>query len=505
LYLCLCGFQLRLQIGKLLPASLFLDGQSLQCIVHALQIAEHIGSQRDRVAELPDHGQAVLPREGVERQLQCQSAIAADLCRLRGEHRLAHGQQRRTRLLLVGMGDTRQCKRRETVPIGMGVLLDGGNIRAIPGDPRLRFRDLFWKTLADGVLQRVFLRKVVGFQQLQLGNFNVQVHFFFNHGVAAGQCLDLGIRKRLLIHIFGGADRRFAGHNLRYKFLLGFYQLIQVGIEGALGDIAVNVYLRIFVALPDNAPLPLLKVGRTPRAFEVVQGDELLLAVGAGAHALGAAQQDTHLTAPHFAEQIFLLHLALGVVDEGDFVFGNAQFQQFRANIIINAESAVILWGGQVAKNHLGGALVSGALPDLKHIFRALGGFAVGVAGEHGIDQPLIQRQLAAIVGDEQHIVHAAVHLAVADFLSALRQRRHDLFLILRWLQGDIVVTRLRHGELEHIRRLNVRHIFENGHQLRQVIKLGKPRLGPVTGALGRQLDGGDSLAVVRRPAVEVL
>ena len=322
----------------------------------------------------------------------------------------------------------------------MGVLLDGGNIRAIPGDPRLRFRDLFWKTLADGVLQRVFLRKVVGFQQLQLGNFNVQVHFFFNHGVAAGQCLDLGIRKRLLVHIFGGADRRFAGHNLRYKFLLGFYQLIQVGIEGALGDIAVNVYLRIFVALPDNAPLPLLKVGRTPRAFEVVQGDELLLAVGAGAHALGAAQQDTHLTAPHFAEQIFLLHLALGVVDEGDFVFGNAQFQQFRANIIINAESAVILWGGQVAKNHLGGALVSGALPDLKHIFRALGGFAVGVAGEHGIDQPLIQRQLAAIVGDEQHIVHAAVHLAVADFLGALCQRRHNLLLILRGLQGDIVV-----------------------------------------------------------------
>ena len=217
----------------------------------------------------------------------------------------------------------------------------------------------------------------------------------------------------------------------------------------------------------------------------MVQSDELLLAVGAGAHALGAAQQDTHLTAPHFAEQIFLLHLALGVVDEGDFVFGNAQFQQFRANIIINAEGAVILWGGQVAENHLGGTLVSGALPDLKHIFGALGGFAVGGAGQHGVDEPLVQRQLAAIVGYHQHIVHAAVYLAVADFLSALRQRRHDLFLILGGFQGDIVVMRLRHGELEHIRRLNVRHIFENGHQLRQVIKLGKPCLCPVAGSLG--------------------
>ena len=397
---------------------------------------------------------------------------------------MARGQQRRARLLLVGMGDARQRKRGETVRVWVGASLDRGNIRAIPGDPCLRFCDLLREILTDGVLQRVFLRKVVGFQQFQLGHLNVQIHLFLDHGVAAGQCLDLGIRKRLFVYIFGGADRRFAGHNLRYKFLLGFYQLIQVGIEGALGDIAVNVYLRVFVALPDDAPLPLLKVGRTPRTIQMVQSDELLLAVGASAHALGAAQQDTHLTAPHLAEQVFLLRLALGVVDEGDLVFGNAQFQQFRVNIIINAESAVILWGGQVAEDHLRGALASGALPDLKDIFRALGGFAVGIAGKYGIDQPLIQRQLTAIVGDEQHIVHAAVHLTVADFFSTLRQRCHDLFLILRWLQGDVAVMRLRHGELEHIRRLNVRHIFENAHQFRQVIKLGKARLGPVAGAL---------------------
>ena len=457
------------------------------------------------MAELPDHGQAVFPCEGIKGQFQRQAAIAADLCRLRGEHRLAHGQQRRARFLLVGMGDARQRKRREAVLVGMGMLLDRGNIRAIPGDPCLRFRDLFRKPLADGVLQRVFLRKMVGFQQFQLGHLNVKIHLFLDHGVAAGQCLDLGIRKRLLVHIFGGADRRFAGHNLRYKFLLGFYQLIQVGIEGALGDIAVNVYLRVFVALTNDAPFALLEIRRTPRTIQMVQSDELLLTIRSRAHALGAAQQDTHLTAPHFAEQVFLLYLALGVVDEGDLVFGNTQFQQFRANIIINAESTVILRCAEVAKDHLGGTLVNGALPDLKHIFRALGGFAVGVTGEHGIDKPLIQSQLAAIVGYHQHIVHAAVHLAVADFLSALRQRRHDLFLILRWLQGDIVVMRLRHGELEHIRRLNVRHIFENGHQLRQVIKLGKARLGPVASALRGQLDGGDSLAVVRRPAIEVL
>ena len=192
-------------------------------------------------------------------------------------------------------------------------------------------------------------------------------------------------------------------------------------------------------------------------------------------------------------------------MDEGDLVFGNTQFQQLRANVIIDAEGAVILRCAEVAKDHLCGTLVHGALPDLKHIFRALGGFAVGIAGKHGIDKPLIQRQLSAIVGDEQHIVHTAVHLAVADFFSTLRQRRHDLFLILGGFQGDVVVMRLRHGQLEHIRRLDVRHIFEYAHQLRQVIKLGEARLGPVAGSLRGQLDGGDGLAVVRRPCVKVL
>ena len=237
----------------------------------------------------------------------------------------------------------------------------------------------------------------------------------------------------------------------------------------------------------------------------MVEGNELLLAVGSGSHALGTAQQDTHLTAPYLAEQVFLLCLALGVMDIGDFVFGNAQLQQFCANVIVDAEAAVTLGGREVAENHLGGTLVGGALPDLKHILRALCGFAVGVAGQHGVDKPLIQRQLAAIVGDQQHIVHAAVHLAVADFFCPLRQRRHHVFLIFRWFQCNVVVVGFGHRQLQHIRRLDVRHIFEYTHQLRQVVKLGEAGLGPVAGSLRGQLNGGDCFAVVGRPGVEVL
>ena len=45
------------------------------------------------------------------------------------------------------------------------------------------------------------------------------------------------------------------------------------GVEGTLGDIAVNVYFGVFVALADDTTLPLLQIGRTPRAVEMVECD----------------------------------------------------------------------------------------------------------------------------------------------------------------------------------------------------------------------------------------
>ena len=76
----------------------------------------------------------------------------------------------------------------------MGLLLDGGNIRAIARQPRLRFRNLPGESLADAVLQGIPLAQVVCFEQFQLGHLNVQIHLLFDHGVAAGQRLDLGVR-----------------------------------------------------------------------------------------------------------------------------------------------------------------------------------------------------------------------------------------------------------------------------------------------------------------------
>ena len=109
----------------------------------------------------------------------------------------------------------------------------------------------------------------------------------------------------------------------------------------------------------------------------------------------------------------------------------------------------------------------------------------IGVIRGQGLDEPHIQRQFPPVVGNAQHIVHMGVNPTGTDFLGPFRQPLYHLFLDLGRFNDFRVEVGLWHGEFEHIRRLDVRHPFESGHQLRQVIKLGKPCPGTITGAFG--------------------
>ena len=203
----------------------------------------------------------------------------------------------------------------------------------------------------------------------------------------------------------------------------------------------------------------------------MVQGNEPLLDVSARAHFLGTANQHAHLTGAHFAEQLLLLRLGLGVVDVGDFAGGDAHGKQLVSERVIDVELAVVLGRGQVAKHHLRGVVRCRALPDGIDVLRAGIDFSGFTGGEHGIHHALVQRQLAPIVGDSQHVVHSGVHHLVADFFGALGQRRHHLPLVLRGFEHDIVVVGLGDRQMQHIRRLDVRHFLEHGHELREIIE----------------------------------
>ena len=154
--------------------------------------------------------------------------------------------------------------------------------------------------LQHHIFQSIFLAQVAGFEHIELAYLHVQIALFNDKRIAGGQGLNLGVTEGRFVHIVCHTHRRFGGHNLSDEFLLVFHELIQIGIKSPLRDIPEDLNLWIHVALPHNTAQPLSKVGRTPRTIQIMEGNKPILDIGACAHLLGAAHEDTHLTGAHF-------------------------------------------------------------------------------------------------------------------------------------------------------------------------------------------------------------
>ena len=130
------------------------------------------------------------------------------------------------------------------------------------------------------------------------------------------------------------------------------------------------------------------------------------------------------------------------------------------------------------------------SFPNGKDPFHAGIRLAVGVIGQKRIHQPLVQRQLPAIIRDAQHVVLIRGNQAVAHCFGALTQRRHHLSLQLTGRQlhnRGLAACDFRDRQLQHIGGLNVSTLLEHIHKLRQIIELCKPCFGTVAVALGEQ------------------
>ena len=93
---------------------------------------------------------------------------------------------------------------------------------------------------------------MIGFQQFQFADLNIQVHLFLDVGIARCQCLDFGIGQRGIVHIIAGTDRRLGCHNLAYKLLFIFQNLPHIRIKRIFSDVTIDFYLLIPVSLPEN-------------------------------------------------------------------------------------------------------------------------------------------------------------------------------------------------------------------------------------------------------------
>lgn len=149
---------------------------------------------------------------------------------------------------------------REAVLIALCLFCEMHHIGLVAGDVLLIGRNLLRKDLDDLIFQRITLAQMTGLQQLQPLYGNVQIHLFFDIGVAGTKSLDLRIGQGGFVDVFGRTHRGFGGHHLTDELLLTLHQLIKVAVKGVLGNIGVDVYFGIFVSLADDTPLTLLQI-----------------------------------------------------------------------------------------------------------------------------------------------------------------------------------------------------------------------------------------------------
>lgn len=229
-------------------------------VVDTDKVAEHVSTQGGRMRDSPFQGQAIFLGEALKEKLHLKAPVLPDDYGVGVGHRLAGVQDCSAGLFLVGIDRALDLHRAEIVFAGVGVILAGSNIGLVPSDALLQRGDLLGKILDNLVLQGVLLAQVAGLDELQLLDRHIQVHLLLDLRVSRAKGLDLSVRECGLVNVFRRPHRGFGGHNLADELLLALYQLIEIGIKGVLGDIGVDLHLRVFVALANDAPLPLLEV-----------------------------------------------------------------------------------------------------------------------------------------------------------------------------------------------------------------------------------------------------
>ena len=317
------------------------------------------------------------------------------------------------------------------------------------------------------IFKSIFFREEVGFKQTQFLHLNIQVHFLFDIRIARRKHFDFSIGQCGFVNILAGTDGRFPRHNLRSELLLSLHELVEVSVKGFLGHEAVNINLKVFVALTDTSAETLFQIGRSPRTVEVAGCGKFILHISTCTHLLSAAHKDTDITFANFFEQLQLLCFGVRFVYKFDFLGGYSTLYEFLANVIVHGEVSVILRGGKITEEQLRQPFFLSFFPSFKHCVHTSVQLTALKVGEHRVNQSLVKSQLSAVIGDFQHIIYACVHHTVAYFFCSLCKLGYHLLLDFRRLNRDIVIDCFRHRQVKHICGFYVRNLFEHRHQLR--------------------------------------
>ena len=90
------------------------------------------------------------------------------------------------------------------------------------------------------------------------------------------------------------------------------------------------------------------------------------------------------------------------------------------------------------------------------------------------------------------------------NFLCSFSERLHHFLLNLARLNLNDMIICFRHGQVQHIRRLNIRNLLEHGDQLGNIVESRKTCLCSVSRTLGSKLNRRYRLPISRSPRIKM-
>ena len=160
-------------------------------------------------------------------------------------------------------------------------------------------------------------------------------------------------------------------HDLRDKLLFALKELIGIRIKGSLCNVTVKVNLGIGVTLSHDSTCSLFKVSGSPRNVKVVKCNESLLHIRAGSHLEGGTHKHSYLSTANLCKEFFLLCVGICRVNESDLLGRYSTLNELVSDVIVNIETAIILWCGKVAEYKLCRFLIRILFPNLVDVLNA--------------------------------------------------------------------------------------------------------------------------------------
>ena len=84
--------------------------------------------------------------------------------------------------------------------------------------------------------------------------------------------------------------------------------------------------------------------------------------------------------------------------------------------------------------------------------------------GQIGVDDALVETELASVRRNLEHIIDRSVHETCVNLGCAFGELLHHAFLYFRRLCDDVVVDRCRRREVELVCGLNIRRFLKQCH-----------------------------------------